>query len=227
MRECNVTRLLDVCFSFIAIFFLLPLFIPVVLLLRITGEGEVFYVQQRVGYRGSCFGLIKFATMLKASPNLGSGTITVKGDPRVLPVGKFLRLTKINELPQLLNVLRGDMSLIGPRPLTPENYAMYPAHIRDVIQLCRPGLSGVGSIVFRDEQNLLNAGQDPVQVYRNIIAPFKGQLEEWYVNNRSIYSYFLLIFLTIWVVVTRKSNILWLIFPNLPRSTELNLPESK
>ena len=222
-----MTRLLDVCFSFIAIFFLLPLLIPVVLLLRITGEGEVFYVQQRVGYRGSRFGLIKFATMLKASPNLGSGTITVKGDPRVLPVGKFLRLTKINELPQLLNVLLGDMSLIGPRPLTPETYAMYPAHIRDVIQLCRPGLSGIGSIVFRDEQDFLNAEQDPVTVYRNIIAPFKGQLEEWYVNNRSIYSYFLLIFLTIWVVVTKKSNIVWRIFSDLPRSTELNLPERK
>lgn len=222
-----MTRLLDVCFSFVAILFLLPLLMPVVLLLRVTGEGEVFYIQQRVGYCGSRFGLIKFATMLKDSPNLGSGTITVKGDPRVLPVGKVLRLTKINELPQLLNVLQGDMSLIGPRPLTPETYEMYPAHIREVIQLTRPGLSGIGSIVFRDEQNLLNAEQDPVQVYRSIIAPFKGELEEWYVNNSSLYSYFLLILLTIWVVITKKSNVLWRVFPNLPRSTELNLPERK
>ena len=222
-----MTRLLDVCLSFIAILLLLPLFIPVVLLLKITGEGEVLYVQQRVGYNGGRFGLIKFATMLKDSPNLGSGTITVKGDSRVLPVGKFLRLTKINELPQLLNVLRGDMSLIGPRPLTPETYAMYPKHIQDVIQFCRPGLSGVGSIVFRDEQNLLNEGQDPVKMYRNFIAPFKGQLEEWYVKNHSVYNYILLILLTVVVVVTKKSDIVWRIFPDLPRSTELNLPESK
>ena len=90
--------------------------VPVAIVLRLTGEGEVFFLQERVGKDGKPFKLYKFATMLKNSPNMGTGTVTLKHDPRVLPVGRFLRKTKINELPQLLNILIGDMSVVGPRP---------------------------------------------------------------------------------------------------------------
>ena len=100
-------RTLDVVLSFLALVVLVPFLLPVAVILRFTGEGEVFYIQERVGLGGNSFGLYKFATMLKNSPNIGAGEITVRGDPRVLPFGQFLRKTKLNELPQLWNILLG------------------------------------------------------------------------------------------------------------------------
>jgi len=109
-------RFFDIVFSSIAIVVLSPLFIVVMIILRFTGEGEVFFRQNRVGKDGTKFKVIKFATMLKASPTIGTGTVTLKNDPRILPFGKILRRAKINQLPQLINVLKGEMSIIGPRP---------------------------------------------------------------------------------------------------------------
>ena len=108
-------RTLDVVLSFLALVVLAPFLLPVVVILRFTGEGEVFYIQERAGRGGNSFGLYKFATMLKNSPNIGAGEITVREDPRVLPFGQFLRKTKLNELPQLWNIFIGDMSVVGPR----------------------------------------------------------------------------------------------------------------
>ena len=102
-----------------ALVLLSPLLLPLMFILRVTGEGEIFFPQSRVGRGGKDFKLYKFATMLKDSPNMGTGTVTVKNDPRVLPMGGFLRKTKINELPQLINIFNGDMSVIGPRPSNP------------------------------------------------------------------------------------------------------------
>ena len=144
-------RFFDIFFSGIAILLLSPLLVPIAILLRLTGEGEVFFLQDRIGKDGKIFKLFKFATMLKNSPNIGTGTVTMKEDPRVLPVGKFLRKTKINELPQLLNIFFGDMSVIGPRPLTTETFAAYSENTQSLIGLVRPGLSGLGSIIFRGE----------------------------------------------------------------------------
>ena len=122
-------RIFDILFSSIAIILLLPLLIPVSIILKVTGEGEIFFLQERIGKNRSTFNLYKFATMIKDSPNIGTGTITIKNDPRVLPFGKFLRRSKINELPQLLNILLGDMSIIGPRPLTISNFEAYSDRI--------------------------------------------------------------------------------------------------
>ncbi len=118
-------RLLDIILSGLALLVLSPLMIPIAIGLVLTGEHEIFYFQSRVGRGGQMFKLFKFATMLKNSPNIGTGTITLKNDPRILPMGKFLRNTKINELPQLLNILRGDMSFVGPRPLLMEYLDRY------------------------------------------------------------------------------------------------------
>ena len=118
-------RTFDLILSLIALVILCPLLLPVAFILRFTGEGEVFYVQERIGLHERPFGLFKFATMLKNSPHIGTGTITVRNDPRVLPVGRILRKAKVNELPQLLNVLIGDMSVIGPRPLTQNHFGHY------------------------------------------------------------------------------------------------------
>jgi lipopolysaccharide/colanic/teichoic acid biosynthesis glycosyltransferase len=150
-------RLLDIVFALLALIVLSPLLIPVAIVLRFTGEGEIFFLQDRIGLGGEPFGLYKFATMLKNSPNVGTGTVTVKDDPRVLPVGRFLRKTKINELPQLLNILKGDMSVVGPRPQTRRCFDAFPADSQAEIIKVRPGLSGIGSIVFRGEEDMMDA----------------------------------------------------------------------
>jgi lipopolysaccharide/colanic/teichoic acid biosynthesis glycosyltransferase len=218
-------RLFDVIFSGLALLILSPLLIPLMVLLRLTGEGEIFFVQQRVGLNGRSFGLLKLATMLKNSPNIGTGTVTVKGDPRVLPVGKFLRKTKLNELPQLINILKGDMSLIGPRPQTQRCFDAFSKVVQAQIVKVRPGLSGIGSIVFRDEENLLHGHQQQERYYDVVIAPYKGALEEWYVANQGLRTYFLLIVLTVWVVLLPKSSVVWRVFGNLP-SPPIELAEA-
>lgn len=210
-------RFLDVIFAGLALLFLAPLLVPVALLLRFTGEGEVFYIQQRIGRGGAPFGLYKFATMLKNSPSLGTGTVTVKGDPRVLPVGRFLRKTKLNELPQLLNILKGDMSIIGPRPQTARCFNAFPPKSQAEIIKVRPGLSGIGSIVFRDEEELMHASNEPERFYDDVIMPYKGALEEWYVAHQGLRTYFVAIFVTAWVVLFRGSKLAWRAFPTLPQ----------
>lgn len=210
-------RFFDIILSFLALIFLCPLLIPVAIILKLSGEGEVFFLQKRVGKGGLLFNLFKFATMLKDSPNLGSGTVTLKSDPRVLPVGKFLRKTKVNELPQLLNVLFGDMSIVGPRPQTQRCFDVFPENLKQIITEIRPGLSGLGPIVFRDEENILAEKEESVKFYDNIIAPYKGKVEAWYVENQTIYSYFTVIFLTIWVILFPNSSLVWQFFKGIPK----------
>jgi lipopolysaccharide/colanic/teichoic acid biosynthesis glycosyltransferase len=210
-------RIFDILFTSLALLVLSPLMIPLVIILRFSGEGEIFYKQNRVGIKGKSFGLLKFATMLKNSPNLGTGNMTVKNDPRILPLGNFLRKTKINELPQLLNIFMGDMSIIGPRPLTQDHFDIYISSISQSIASVQPGLSGIGSIVFRAEDEMLHQHNDPKQFYKEHISPYKGVLEEWYVNNNGLGTYFTLIFLTVWVVIFSKSKAVWTIFPSLPK----------
>jgi lipopolysaccharide/colanic/teichoic acid biosynthesis glycosyltransferase len=209
-------RLLDIALSGLGLLVLSPLLVPIAIALRLTGEGEVFFIQQRVGRGGQPFGLYKFATMLKNSPNLGTGTVTVKNDPRVLPLGRFLRKTKINELPQLLNIFKGDMSIIGPRPQTQRCFDAFPARSQAEIIKVRPGLSGIGSIVFRNEEELMHASKEPERFYDQVIMPYKGALEEWYVAHQGLWTYLAAIFVTAWVVLFPESRLAWQVFPQLP-----------
>src|SRR5688572_28356572 len=112
--KCSMQRFFDIIFSLIAISILSPLLLIIIIVLRFTGEGEIFYMQDRVGVGGKLFGVFKFATMLKNSPQMGTGFLTTKDDPRVLPLGRLLRKTKLNEFPQIFNILIGDMSFVGP-----------------------------------------------------------------------------------------------------------------
>jgi len=179
-------RLFDLVISGLSILVLSPLLLPIILLLRITGEGEVFFSQERMGKGGSLFSLHKFATMLKDSPNIGSGTLTVQNDPRILPLGNFLRKTKINELPQLLNVFKGDMSIVGPRPQSSRNFSAFSEDVQKNIILVSPGLTGLGSIFFSNEEAMLTSAVNHDEFYDSVIMPYKGQLETWYVNHRTI-----------------------------------------
>jgi len=216
MQE-KLIRFFDIFFSSLALVILSPLLVLVAVILKFTGEGEIFYIQPRVGKDGKMFGLLKFATMLKNSPNMGTKTVTVKDDPRILPFGKILRKTKINELPQLINIIKGDMSIIGPRPQTERCFLAFPEKYQKIIVKVKPGLSGIGSIVFRNEENMLDQpGIDRLKFYDEVIAPYKGELEQWYVEHQNLYTYFMLIGLTIWVVLFPKSKIYKKIFPDLP-----------
>ena len=208
MKRCNVIRVCDILLSAFALTLLTPLFIILIILLKLTGEGKVFYLQPRVGHHGKMFLLIKFATMLANSSQIMSGTITIKGDPRILPVGRFLRKTKINELPQLVNVLLGQMSIIGPRPLTSETFDYYNNEEKKVITSVRPGLSGAASIVFNNEESIIQS-DDPYEIhciYKNELAPLKGALEIWFVDNINVLLYFKLILTTLAVLVFRVQN---------------------
>jgi lipopolysaccharide/colanic/teichoic acid biosynthesis glycosyltransferase len=209
-------RFFDIIFVLLAILLLLPLLLPVIVILRLSGEGKILFLQDRVGKRGKFFKLIKFATMLENSPNMGSGTITMKDDGRILPFGVFLRKTKINELPQLFNILLGDMSLVGPRPLTKQTFTSYSDSTQKIITQIRPGLSGIGSIIFRGEEGIMQGPFASVDFYHQTIAPYKGRLEEWYISNRSLSLYFMVILLTVWVVLVPSSKIIWRLYKDLP-----------
>jgi lipopolysaccharide/colanic/teichoic acid biosynthesis glycosyltransferase len=211
-------RLFDIIFSSIAILLLSPLLLTIMVILRFTGEGEVFYVQPRVGKGGKLFGVFKFTTMVKNSSNMGTGMITTKGDPRVLPVGRFLRKTKINEFPQLFNILNGDMSMVGPRPQVQKHFEVFPDHVKTEIRSLKPGLTGVGSIFFRDEESILekNRHMSYDDCYSQLIAPYKGELEIWYKKNKSLLNYFLLIGLTAWVVIFPDSKIYLRVLRGVP-----------
>ncbi len=218
-------RFFDIVFSSIALIILSPLFIPIIIVLRFSGEGEIFFFQDRIGKDGKVFRLIKFATMLKNSSNIGTGTVTIKNDPRVLPVGRFLRKTKINELPQLLNILFGDMSIIGPRPLTFQTFSSYSSNTQENIKQVKPGLSGIGSIIFRDEEKIMHGSNASIDFYDKTIAPYKGSLEDWFVANKDISIYFMAIFVTAWAVILPNTRIAWIIFKTLPEPPqELKYP---
>lgn len=211
-------RLLDLILSIIALVILSPILIPVMIGLKLTGEGYIFYFQKRVGYKNKYFDIFKFATMLKDSPNIGTGTITVRNDPRLTPMGSLLRKTKINELPQIINVLRGDMSIVGPRPVDKKAFEACTTEVQATIYNSKPGITGIGSIVFRDEENLISSSSlAPYEYYKQYIAPYKGALEMWYQTHKSLGVDILLIFLTVWVIIFPKSAIINKVFTDLPK----------
>ena len=211
-----MTSLFDILFSGIAIIILLPFMIPIMIGLKLTGEHDIFYKQERIGKGGKPFGVLKFATMLRNSPNMAGGVLTQKNDPRILPMGKFLRKTKINELPQLVNIFIGQMSVIGPRPQAKRHYDLYSAEVKSAIDTVAPGLSGLGSVAFRDEEDMLNAVTDRDNFHDTIIAPYKGALEVWFVQHRSVAVYFKLIWLTVLAVLKPSSKIWRKAFKDLP-----------
>ncbi len=211
-------RFIDVIVSSSALLLLLPFFIIIAFILKFTAEGEVFYFQQRIGLNNKKFKIIKFATMLKNSLNMGTGSITLTNDFRVTRFGKYLRMTKVNELPQLINIFLGDITLVGPRPVLEQDWKLYPDSIQFNIYNIKPGLTGIGSIIFRDEESIISSvkDEDPHIYYERIIAPYKGELEIWYQNNRGLFLDIKLIFLTAWVILFPKSNIYKKWFKNLP-----------
>ena len=200
-------RIFDTVLSTGLILVLLPLFLPLATILRLTGEGKVFYRQKRIGAGQQPFEILKFATMLENSPTIGTGDITLQNDPRVLPVGRVLRKTKINELPQLWNVLVGDMSIVGPRPLTPNHFNHYNDTDRKNIAVVNPGITGLSALVFRDEEKILSDRADPVAFYRDELVPIKASLETWYAKHASFRLDILIGLLTAYAIIRPGSRL--------------------
>ena len=216
-------RFLDVFLSGSTLVVLSPLLLPLIFILRFTGEGAVFFKGSRVGKTKKTFQILKFATMLKNSPNMGTGTLTIGNDPRILPVGRVLRRLKINELPQLINVFLGDMSLVGPRPQSKRNFDAFHKEVRDTITLVRPGLTGLGSLIFRDEESILSGVKDPDDFYDSVVMPYKGAIEQWYVEHESFTLYLKIIFVTFYGLVLSRPIHLFEIFSDIPRPNDKKL----
>ena len=167
---------------------------------------DVLFRQRRVGRAGTEFTLLKFTTM--ASGSAVAGDITYGDDPRVLPVGRWLSALKIDELPQLWNTFRGEMSLVGPRPLTSRAFNCYSPRVQEIVKSMRPGVTGVGSLVFRNEDRILaQAPGDPKEYYDKVIIPLKGQLETWYYAHRSLHVDLLILACTLVAVPWPRSRL--------------------
>lgn len=216
-------RILDFAIALSILILISPILLLLIIALRIQDDGEVFYLQQRVGANGNIFNLIKFATMLKDSPNIGYGTITSKNDPRITKTGRILRKTKLNEIPQLFNIVMGEMSLIGPRPLIKSTYIRYSDEYKTDTRGLKPGLSGMGSLLYRNEEQDLqkfNNKELAQNHYRTKIIPTKQKIELYYNKHISLMTDMLIIVLTIFAVAFPKNiesttNILFRFHPKL------------
>ena len=183
MFSSSCKAMLDIILATFGLILSLPVFLIVSMLL-IARRESVFFRHERVGKHGEIFNVYKFTTMSAGAEK--EGTITIASDNRITSLGGFLRKYKINELPQLFNVLKGEMSFIGPRPLPQEEICYYEYKIRNKILSVKPGITGLATIKFISEESLLDRFDDPKQYYREVVLPKKGQLECHYVDNWSL-----------------------------------------
>lgn len=196
MPTMLIKRSFDICISGIALLAASPLMGIVALVIRFDTPGPVLFRQLRVGRGGQPFHIFKFRTMIDR-PAAGNLEITVDHDPRITRSGKFLRHWKLDELPQLWNVFRGDMSIVGPRPEVPKYVALYPEHERRLVLGVRPGITDPASIKYRSESEILAASADPEKMYREVILPDKLALAVDYAGNVSLFRDFAIILKTI------------------------------
>ena len=210
----------DMAVSGIGILLLTPIWLPIVVVLKLSGDHDVFYGQTRIGLGNRHFKIWKFVTMVRNAETMAGGMHTTQGDPRVTRIGRLLRKTKLNELPQVFNILFGDMSIVGPRPQVDETFAPFSDEVRARIYTVRPGLTGVGSLVYRDEERILSQcerrGVTVKYCYEQEIAPHKGALEMWYLDHISLWTDLKLVFATAWVVLFPASRLVERWFPGLP-----------
>jgi lipopolysaccharide/colanic/teichoic acid biosynthesis glycosyltransferase len=196
-------RAFDILFSACALLALAPLLLAVAMWIKLDSRGPVFFRQTRVGYHGREFRIYKFRTMQTDAPARGP-QITVGADPRITNSGAFLRKYKIDEFPQFLNVLLGDMSVVGPRPEVPRYVAMYPAPTRDLVLSVRPGITDLASIEYHDENDLLGRSDDPERTYVEQVMPAKLAYCERYAREHSLASDFAIILRTLKVSFVRR-----------------------
>ncbi len=187
-------RILDIFFSSIGLVIISPLFIVISILITLDSKGGIFYKQKRIGKKGKEFYLLKFRSMNRGSDK--KGLLTVGADNRITKIGKFIRKYKIDELPQLINVLKGDMSLVGPRPEVKKYVDLYSEEQKKVLSV-RPGITDFASIEYFDENELLAKSDKPEETYIEQIMPEKINMNMKFIDNPSIKNYFVVIFKTL------------------------------
>jgi lipopolysaccharide/colanic/teichoic acid biosynthesis glycosyltransferase len=197
-------RVIDVLAAGIGLLLLMPLLAIVGVAIKLDSRGPVFFRQVRVGRGGEAFRIFKFRTMCVGAERLGT-KLTVSDDPRVTRVGRFIRRTKLDELPQLVNVLIGEMSLVGPRPESPEYIAFYTDEQRVRILSIRPGVTDFASILLRDESALFPPGQDPVEIYRRQVIPLKWRCYDRYFREMGIITDLRIILATLSLLIVGHS----------------------
>lgn len=195
-------RSFDFLLSILGVIILLPILLLIAILIKLSSVGPIFFVQERVGKNGNIFLIYKFRTMIVAAESIGP-KITIAQDKRITFIGKLLRKTKLDELPQLFNVIIGDMSLVGPRPEVPEYVALYDLATRNIILSVRPGITDYASILMIDENIVLAKVLDPQAEYINKILPQKLELSMKYIQEQSLFLDIKIIFLTIFKIFSR------------------------
>lgn len=189
-------RLFDLFFVIPGLLVLSPFLLIIALIIKLKDGGNVLFKQVRVGKNGKHFDVLKFRTMVVNAETLGN-KVTTGDDPRITPIGNVLRKYKLDELPQLINVLKGEMSLVGPRPEVPEYVEFYPDEVRTIVLSVPPGMTDKASIEFVNENDLLIGSKDPVNDYKNKVLPVKLKYYQEYVEERSLWFDFKLIIKTI------------------------------
>ena len=198
-------RFFDILFSLLGIIILFPLFVIIYILVVTESRGRGFYIQNRVGKDGIDFKLFKFRSMRIGSDK--KGLITVgRRDARMTKMGVFIRRFKMDELPQLFNVFKGDMSLVGPRPELREYVNLYTSEQRKVLSV-RPGITDYASIEYVDENIILGSAIDPEKVYIEEIMPHKIRLNMKYIQNQNLKEYFHIIFVTFWHIIKKNKPV--------------------
>jgi lipopolysaccharide/colanic/teichoic acid biosynthesis glycosyltransferase len=198
-------RLLDIVASTAGLVVLGPLFLAIAAWIRLDSRGPALFRQERVGRGGEVFRIHKFRTMRSPHEGSAGAAITIGADPRITRAGAFLRRTKLDELPQLIDVLLGHMSLVGPRPELPQYVAAYPAAIRAKVLSVRPGITDLASLQFRHESELLGAAADPEREYREVVLPAKLRLAVEYVEHATLAGDLRLIALTLRALLVSRS----------------------
>jgi lipopolysaccharide/colanic/teichoic acid biosynthesis glycosyltransferase len=193
-------RIFDLFFSLLGVLFLAPFFLFIGLWIKFDSPGPVFFRQERVGRFGKIFHIFKFRTMCLDAEDKGR-QITVGKDPRITRSGKFLRHYKLDELPQLLNVVLGEMSLVGPRPEVPRYVALYPVNVREQVLSVPPGITDYASIEYKDENAILGRAADPDRAYIEDVMPVKLRYYQRYVAERTLWADLVLIVRTLKAIV--------------------------
>ena len=202
-RTMALKRILDVVGSAFGLLLLLPMLVVVAVIIKLDSPGPVFFRQERIGRGGRSFRIFKFRSMVQGAARVGTA-LTVRADKRITRAGALLRRTKLDELPQLINVLAGDMSLVGPRPEVPEFMKFYTPDQRAIILSMRPGITDYAAILFRDESSLLDRERDPIDVYRHEIMPAKFVYYERYSREIGVLNDLRIILATMLVLIAGR-----------------------
>ena len=198
----RIKRQFDLFFSFVGISLFLPVGALIALMIKIEDSGPIFFIQERVGYRGKLFRMIKFRTMVRDADKVGTA-ITIGNDPRITRIGRWLRRFKLDEFPQLFNVLKGEMSFVGPRPEVPRYVAAYNDREREVLKLT-PGITDPASIIYRNESEILSKFEDPEKQYIEKIMPDKIRINLEYAKKANVLSDIFVILQTIGILFKKN-----------------------